>query len=477
MTLHVIIIAGYFLFVLLLSASTRKASSRSSSDFLVAGRSMGVWVCASVIAGEWLGGMSTIGVSESAYLKGSLQPVLYNLSIALGMVVIGFTVAAKYRERRVHTVSEMLVHLFGPGARTATAIPFLLAYVILGFVQLQTCAGVMSGVLHLPWNLSVLLSSLVTTLYTYLGGMHAIALVNIVHLVVRTLGIGLACVLGMIKVGGFGGLQRSLLLSGAPAHPFNPFSGGLDYALSLFLGGFLGGLAAQASIQPIFSAKDPATAKRASLLSSLLIAPFGLLTALLGLIARTGNFVDPASLSNTKSVLPALLASPSFVSPWVGGIAIAGILAAILSTVAPVNFAVVTIAAKDLYQAKNPERVDDHRLVVISRRLVILVNLLILPLALFVKGSVLDTAYLSYSIRSIGGVIIVLALYRRGWINLIGVKMAFWGGIAAMAALLFLDACGILHIPQLYGALGAAFFFLVLGKLVEEVSKRRRRGG
>ena len=54
MTLHVIIIAGYFLFVLLLSASTRKASSRSSSDFLVAGRSMGVWVCASVIAGEWL---------------------------------------------------------------------------------------------------------------------------------------------------------------------------------------------------------------------------------------------------------------------------------------------------------------------------------------------------------------------------------------------------------------------------------------
>ena len=107
----------------------------------------------------------------------------------------------------------------------------------------------------------------------------------------------------------------------------------------------------------------------------------------------------------------------------------------------------------------------------------ILVNLLILPLALFVKGSVLDTAYLSYSIRSIGGVVIVLALYRRGWINLIGVKMAFWGGIAAMAALLFLDACGILHIPQLYGALGAAFFFLVLGKLVEEVSKRRRRGG
>jgi len=60
MTLHVIIIAGYFLFVLLLSASTRKASSRSSSDFLVAGRSMGVWVCASVIAGEWLGGMSTM---------------------------------------------------------------------------------------------------------------------------------------------------------------------------------------------------------------------------------------------------------------------------------------------------------------------------------------------------------------------------------------------------------------------------------
>ncbi|NOR44504.1 MAG: sodium:solute symporter family protein, partial [Candidatus Delongbacteria bacterium] len=61
-------------------------ASRSTSDFLVAGRNLGVVVCAVVVAAEWLGGMSTIGVSEQAFNTGTLQPILYNIATALGMV-------------------------------------------------------------------------------------------------------------------------------------------------------------------------------------------------------------------------------------------------------------------------------------------------------------------------------------------------------------------------------------------------------
>ena len=42
-----------------------------------------------VVASEWLGGLSTIGVSEQAFLTGSLEPILYNLATAIGMAMSG----------------------------------------------------------------------------------------------------------------------------------------------------------------------------------------------------------------------------------------------------------------------------------------------------------------------------------------------------------------------------------------------------
>ena len=99
MTIYFIIIISYFLFIILLSFFTKRQASRSVSDFLVAGRNLGLVFCAIVTASEWLGGMSTIGVSEKAFSTGTLQPILYNISTSIGMIIIGFTVAYHYRSK------------------------------------------------------------------------------------------------------------------------------------------------------------------------------------------------------------------------------------------------------------------------------------------------------------------------------------------------------------------------------------------
>ncbi len=474
MNISLLIIPAYFVFIIIISFTTRKISSSSSSSFLVAGRNLGLATCAAVVAAEWLGGMSTIGVSEKAFTLGSLQPALYNIATATGMVIIGFTVASFYRKNNVHTVSEMLQNLFGKKIRGISAIPFLIAYITLGFVQLQSCAGVISGVLGINWYIAILISSVIITTYTYIGGMHAIALTNVLHLLVMFLGIGLAFVIGIGKIGGFSMLKSQLIVSGSPSNPFNPFDANLGYAFSLLLGGILGGMAAQASIQPIFAAKDPTTAKRAAIASAFIIAPFGIMTAFLGMIARVGNFFDVDSITNTKMILPTLLMSENFIHPVLGSIALAGILAAILSTVAPVNFAVVTIAAKDIYQGIQGSKVDDRRVLKIARKLVILVNLIILPLAIFSKGAVLDNAYISYAIRAIGAIVIVFAIYRKGWINLLGASMAFIGGTLAIFVFIIAKNLGWFTIDKTYGAIAAAIFFIILGKVIEIVKKRRK---
>jgi solute:Na+ symporter, SSS family len=470
MSVYLIVILAYFGFVTLVSTLTKRVASRSSADYLIAGRNLGLFTCAVVVAAEWLGGMSTIGVSEKAFRSGTLQPILYNISTAAGMVIIGFTVASHYRKKSVHTVSEMIATIFGKKSGSVSALAFLFAYVVLAFVQLQTCSSViatlfaselsfLAAVTWLPgdeWLWALVLSSAVITIYTYLGGMHALAITGIIHVAVMFTGLGIATVIGIKEVNGLSSLYTRLVDLGSPENLWNPFSGGLSYAWMLIIGGVLGGMAGQASIQPIFAARDVSTAKRAAVLSAFIIAPFGIMVAVLGLIAKTGLFFD-TSMVDAKMVLPTLMTTPGFIHPLPGGLALAGILAAILSTVGPVNFAVVTIAAKDVYHGIINPGANDTKIISTARKLVILVNLITIPLAYFGReGAILDTAYVSYGVRAIGAIVILFGIYAPGWVSPGGVRAAFIGGTMAVILNIGVRRLGVLTIEDTYVAVAAA---------------------
>lgn len=465
MIIHISIILGYFLLILLLSFYTRKLASGSASQYLVAGKNLGVIVCSVVVAAEWLGGMSTIGVSEKAFNSGTLQPVLYNISTAAGMIIIGFTLAYYYRKNNVHTVSEMLEKLFGREAKKVSAISFLLAYITLAYVQLQTCASVIAPLLGVNWLTAVIISSVIITVYTFWGGMHAIALTSILHIFVMITGTGIAVVTGLTEIGGFGELETLLIAKGAPADYYNPFSIDPADAFSLLLGGVLGGMAAQASIQPIFAARNAPTAKKAAILSAFIVAPFGIMTAFLGLIAKTDYFMESSSIENAKLILPALLSNENFISPIFGGIALAGLLAAILSTVGPVNFAVVTIATKDIYKGFINPDCDDRKLVKVAKRLVILVGVLSVPMAVFFRGGILEAAYVSYAIRAIGAIVILFGIYKTCWINEKIVKATFIYGTISVFVMIALNSAEIIKIDKTYGAVAVTLLIILFNKL------------
>ena len=462
---YIWVVLCYFVLVIGISFLTKKIATKSSSDYLVAGRNLGVLVCSIVIAAEWLGGLSTIGVSEKAFNTKSLQPILYNISTAIGMLILGFTLAKHYREKKVHTVSEMIESIFGKKARTISAIAFLIAFITLAYVELTTFSHVLAPILKINWIWAVLLGSFITTLYMYIGGMHALTIVAIINLIVRYVGIGIALIIGFMAIGNVSVLSDKMIAVGAPQNYYNPFSIGWTAAFSLILGGILGGMAAQASIQPVFAAKNPLTAKRAALLSAVFIAPFGIMTAYLGLMARSGIFLDPSSIVDAKEVLPTLLMTPSFIHPILGGIALAAILAAILSTIGPVNFAIVTIATKDIYHGLIKKDASDENILKFARRLVVLVNLITVPLAIFIHGAVLDAGYFSYAIRAIGAIVILLGIYKLNWISQYAVQFAFVGGTLAIIFSIVAKNLKWFEIDKTYASIIATIFFIIVGNL------------
>ncbi|MEO0281807.1 MAG: sodium:solute symporter family protein [candidate division WOR-3 bacterium] len=474
MNIYSIIVLLYFLLVVSISFVTKKIEERSSADYLIAGRNLGTFVCAVVVAAEWLGGMSTIGISEKAFKTMTLQPILYNFATATGMIIIGFTVAYHYRTRNVHTVSEMLKSIFGEEISTISAFAFLIAYIVLSYVQLQTCASIIAPILKLDWTLSVIISAAIITLYTYIGGMYALTITGIIHLVAMYLGLGVATIIGITKIGGFSNLQSILQSQGAPNNLYNPFTTNFSAAFSLLLGGVLGGMAGQASIQPIFSAKDPITAKKAAVLSGIIVAPFGIMTGLLGLLAKTGKFFDTSTIKANEA-LGTILTTTTFINPILGGIALAGVIAAILSTVGPVNFAVVTIATKDIYQNISKKAKDDKKVLQTAKNLVILINFITIPLAILFRNAILDTAYISYAIRGIGAIVILFALYLKGFITKTGVKLSFIGGVVVIFLCLLGKQMKWFDIDKTYGAIVSTIVFIIVGYIWDKFIKKSEK--
>jgi SSS family solute:Na+ symporter len=410
MNLQLLIILLYFLILIIIGFVTKKFS-KTSTDFLIAGRNLGLVLCTVTVLGEWLGGMSTVGTAEKAYTHGFF-PMWYNISTATGMVLFGYLLAKRYRESNLHTVGEMLEKLFDRRVRIITSLCFVVAFIILSYIQLQAVGGVTAQLLDLDYNLAVIIAGILVTLYVYFGGMKSIALTNLIHvLLLYTTLITVFC-LTLVRIGGFGGLFAALGERLAPeevAALRNPFSQGLGPMLAWLLGGILAGFASQASIQPVFAARDIRTARRSSYLSALFIAPVGIMVSTLGLAVRAGAAGGPPP--TVKETLPFLLMRAELLPSWLSGLAMAGIVAAILSTIAPVMFAVSTIITKDLYQLIFDTRADDRRLFRMSKLFVVAIGLLSIPLAIFLRGRILDTAYITYAIRGAAAIAVLVGIF------------------------------------------------------------------
>jgi Na+/proline symporter len=209
------------------------------------------------------------------------------------------------------------------------------------------------------------------------------------------------------------------------------------------------------------------------MLAGLIVAPFGVMTAFLGLYARTGLFIPEGVEVTAKTALPTLLQTPAFIHPVLGGLALAGVLAAILSTVGPVNFAVVTIAAKDIYHGIINKKADDAKIISTARKLVILVSVLTVPMAIFLKGAVLDTAYISYAIRAIGAIVIVTGLYTRKLVTPLGVKLSFIIGTIAVFVTMIAQQRGWFEMDKTYGAVITTLVVIVLSSLGDRLLRRK----
>jgi SSS family solute:Na+ symporter len=437
--IQIIIIVLYFALTVLIGVMSMKRSKTSDAFH---GTAMGIFAIVAASAGEWLGGTSTTGVSEYGFDYG-LSGAWYTISNGIGVFFLAMLFAKLYRSLNSVTVPGIIEKFFGVKARSVSSVLLTVVMLAVGLSQMIAAGKLGESLLGVPFIPSVVVFAIIFIVYTLAGGMNAVASTNKMHLFVMYGGVIVAVIFAVSRLGGLDRLisgldsanvsdatKAALAEAGKAVNDVSPDSYfgmltiGFSKVSSWIIASLLGACTAQAGIQPVLAAKDVHTAKRASIITAFVCAPFGLFTAFLGMAAKSmfnrGDMLltESGQLVTGKTALPTLMLhiheNPA-VGGLVGGLVLASILAAILSTVSPIILSSGTMITKDLYQRVLKPKATDAEVLKMSRITTALSGVVCTlgAIALVNASAVLDIVYAAYSLRGAIFVVVLLGIYWK----------------------------------------------------------------
>ncbi|HKJ89582.1 MAG TPA: hypothetical protein VJ960_00500, partial [Oceanipulchritudo sp.] len=180
-TLDWIVIAGYFLLLLGVAWWVILKGQKSAEDYFLAGRNLGWFIVGASIFASNIGSEHLVGLAGSGATDG-VAMAHYELH-AWCLLILGWVLAPFFMRSRVFTMPEFLERRFSPGSRTILSLISLFAYVLTkiavgifagGIVFSTLLPEMQLGPLNSFWLGSILVL-LLTSLYTVLGGLRAVA--------------------------------------------------------------------------------------------------------------------------------------------------------------------------------------------------------------------------------------------------------------------------------------------------------------
>lgn len=479
MSVELIVIILYFALTVAIGIWSGKKAKTSDSFH---GAEMGLMAIVCASTGEWLGGTATTGVSEWGFTYG-ISGAWYTIANGIGVLILALFFAKLYRSLSSVTVPGIIEKFFGVNARTVSSVLLTFVMLAVGLSQMIAAGKLGQSLLGLPFTPTVIVFAIIFIIYTLAGGMNAVASTNQLHLFVMYGGAILGLVMAVYMLGGIGDFSsgvKAVEAANEGTNFFNMFSIGGSKVSSWIIAGILGACTAQAGIQPILAAKDVKTAKKASIITAFVAAPFGIFTALLGIASRVmshnGNLLDLAgnNVTDAKLALPTLMMNMPG-GGLVGGLILASILAAILSTVSPIILSSGTMVTKDIYQRVLKPDASDKQVLKMSRITTAIAGVIccIGAIALVEMSSVLELVYAAYSLRGAIFVIVLFGIYwkmasqKAACISMVltGVSAVAWVGVKLVTGA-YPISIGSFAITETYVAVGVALVSMLILSLI-----------
>ncbi|HWP37949.1 MAG TPA: sodium:solute symporter [Gemmatimonadales bacterium] len=425
-------ISAYFAALAGLITWVVRRNKDTAADYFLANRDLGWFVIGASIFASNIGSEHLVGLAASGATDG-VALAHFELH-AWCLLVLAWVFVPFYMRSFVFTMPEFLERRFSPASRWVLACISLVAYVLTKIAVGIFAGGVVFATLLPEMSLSLggvrlngfwIGSGIVVTLtglYTVLGGMRAVAYTDALQTLVLVIGSVLLTTLGLAKLGGWSELRAALspemfnlwkpIIPTGMEGTWAPvkeagriawyFNGNFPWPGMLLCAPIIGlwyWCTDQYIVQRVLGAANERQARRGSIFAAglklmpvfifiipgmiaLALAKTGKVPGLAQIVSPDGEVVRPAA----QAVFPLMV--QHVLPAGVRGLVVAGLLAALMSSLAGVFNAASTLVTMDLYRKFRPAATQ-HRLVWTGRvatAIMVLIGLMWIPVIQGARG-------------------------------------------------------------------------------------------
>ena len=337
-----------YLVVATLAGALMSRRAGSSSGWAVAGGGMSTMLVAFGIAGTRIGGAGTYGVAGNVISGGVWNLWWYGINAFLALMIVGLFFGVYYRRFQLHTVGELFTIRFGRRrCQWLTSLCVQTEYVIVNLIEAYVIGIILSTLTPLSMFGGVMVAAVIFASYVSLGGLWGTALTNVIHCTVVLIGLLAVGLMGIEQLGGWNTVTASVdgHLDAASQNPAEwwGFSGaGWLPVFGMFFAAAVHTPAASVYTNYSTAARSERHIAPAFLVAGVIAALMPMLAGLIGVLTTAKYGLD-AGLSGYRN----LTTLASEISPVVGGVALAAVLAAVISSGGPILLSSATMFVRD----------------------------------------------------------------------------------------------------------------------------------
>jgi solute:Na+ symporter, SSS family len=480
-----LLIACYFGILLCVAWWVVRRGKDTTTDYFLAGRNLAWWIIGASIFASNIGSEHVVGLAGSGATSG-VALAHYELH-AWCLLVLGWVFVPFYMRSKVFTMPEFLERRFSTSSRYILSIISIVTFIVSKIAVGIFAGGVVFGTLFPELQLTIggttidsfwigsVLVIVLTGLYTTLGGMRAVAYNDAVQVVVLITGSALLTFYGLHRLGGWSELRhwcgsdlfnlwKPMIPAGvqgswAPVLETNSsgavvreawyFNDNFPWVGMLFCAPMVGlwyWCTDQYIVQRALGAKDETDARRGSIFASFLKLFPVYLFIIPGLIcfalARSGKIPELAPMIGPDGHAVSSVAQGAFpmlvqylLPPGFRGIVVAGLLSALMGSLAGVFNACSTLFTVDIYQKWKPEATE-HQLVRVGRTattIMVVIALLWIPV---IKGAQGLYTYLQ-AVQGYLAPPIFVVFFLGVFFKRLNARGAFWSMLVGFALGIF----------------------------------------
>lgn len=341
---------------------------RTTKDYFLGGKNIPWWALSLSIVATETSTLTFIGAPAIAF-AGDLTFLQLAVGYLIGKILVSFVLIPGYFKGDIQTAYEILRLRFGLRVRDLSALLFQVSRSLADGVRLFATGLVLSVVTGISDIWTVVMIGLVTVIYTYYGGMTAVAWNDVIQLFVYVGGglLTFFVILGRIPNGWEGLLTEA---SGDQKLRFTDFS--LDFTEPYTLiAGVVGGAfltfathgTDQMMVQRYLACGNERNSKIALIVSGVIVFLQFLLFLLIGVMLYVFYLHHPLDqeLDQVNRILPLFIVQE--LPPGISGLIIASIFAAAMSTLSSSLNSLSSSSVHDFYKVYLvPSAGEDHYL-------------------------------------------------------------------------------------------------------------------